>query len=82
MHEAQSHAMSCDMGAHGSGCALKCLPSQRVGHYVATIVFVLFAPVTLHRDFAGEPAIEFLAHLSPDALPRVDSPPPRFSLST
>jgi hypothetical protein len=80
MHEAQSHP-SCDMGANGSGCALKCLPGQPVSRFVATIVFALFAPVTLQHDFACERAIEFLAHLSPDALPRVDSPPPRFLLS-
>lgn len=77
MHEAQAHA-SCDMGANGSGCALKCLPGQRASRYVATIVFALFAPVTLHQDFASERAIEFLARLSPDVLLRVDSPPPRF----
>ena len=81
MHESQPHAMSCDMGANGSGCALKCLPDQRVGHYTATIVFVLFAPMTLHRVPASEPAIAFLQHLSPDALSRVDSPPPRLPLS-
>lgn len=81
MHEAQSHP-SCDMGANGSGCALKCLPGQTVSRYVATIVFVLFAPVTLHQDFASERAAEFLAHLFPDALPRVDLPPPRFVLSS
>src|ERR1700735_2267054 len=81
MHEAQPHAMSCDMGAHGSGCALKCLPDQRVGHYTATIVFVLFARAALHRVPASEPATEFLPHHSPDASPRVDSPPPRLLLS-
>ena len=81
MHQAQPHAMSCDMGANGSGCALKCLPDQRVGHYTASIVFVLFAPATLHRVPASEPAIAFLPHLSPDALSRVDLPPPRLHLS-
>lgn len=79
MHEA--HAMSCDMGSNGSGCALKCLPDQRVGHYTATIVFVLFAPARLQRVLSSEPAIAFLPHLSPDALPRVDSPPPRLPLA-
>lgn len=79
MHEA--HAISCDMGANGSGCALKCLPDQRAGHYTATIVFALFAPTTLQRLPASEPAIAFLPHLSPDAFPRVDSPPPRLPLS-
>jgi hypothetical protein len=79
MHEA--HAQSCDMGANGSGCALKCLPDQRVGHYTATIVFVLFAPTTLQRIPASEPAIAFLPRLSPDAFPRVESPPPRLLLS-
>ena len=81
MHQAGSHAMSCDMGANGSGCALKCLPSQQAGHYTATIVFVLFAPTTLQRLPASEPAIAFLPHLSPDAFLRVESPPPRLPLS-
>ncbi len=81
MHEAQTHGMSCDMGANGTGCALKCLPDQRAGHYTATIVFVLFAPTTLQRLPASEPAIAFLPHLSPDALSFVDSPPPRLPLS-
>ena len=79
MHEA--HAMSCDMGPNGSGCALKCLPDQRVGHYTATLVFVLFAPAGLQRIPSSEPAIAFLPHLSPDALRRVDSPPPRLPLN-
>lgn len=77
MHEAQPHGMSCDMGAHGSGCALKCLPGQPVSRYVASIAFVMLAPVTLQRDFTTEPAIAYLPHLSPDAVTRVDSPPPR-----
>lgn len=81
MHEAQPNAPSCDMGAKGSGCALKCLPGQPASHYTASIVFALFAPTTLQRLPASEPAIAFLPHLSPDALPRVDSPPPRLPLS-
>jgi len=81
MHEVQGHAMSCDMGANGSGCALKCCPAQPVGHYTVSIVFVLFAPTTLQRAPASEPAIAFLPHLSPDALSHVDSPPPRLPLS-
>jgi len=80
MHEAQAHP-SCDMAADGSGCALKCMPGQPSGRYVATFVFVLFAPVMLPQDLTGEPTIEFVTPLSPEALPRVDSPPPRFLLS-
>lgn len=77
----QAHGSSCDMGSNGSGCALKCLPGQLVGHYTATIVFVLFAPMTLQRIAESEPALAFLPHLSPDAFSRVDSPPPRLPLS-
>ena len=82
MHEAQPHGMSCDMGTNGSGCALKCLPGQGAAHYTATIVFVLFAPTMLQRALASEPAIAFLPRRTPDALPRVDSPPPRLPLSS
>ena len=81
MHEAQSHPMSCDTSGKDSSSQMKCCPAQPVGHYTATIVFVLFAPTTLQRIPSSEPASAFLPHLSPDASPRVDSPPPRLPLS-
>lgn len=81
MHEAQGHPMSCDMAGKDSGSQMKCRPAQPVSRYTATIVFVLFALATLQSFSSSEPALAFLPHLSPDALHRVDSPPPRLSLS-
>ena len=80
MHLERSHAPECDMDMNGSGAALKPCPVRPAAHYTATNVFLLLAPVVLHRDTLSEPATLFLKHLSSDAALRVDSPPPRMPL--
>lgn len=79
MHAAQSHA-DCGMDMSGSGAAFKPCPVPPAVHYTAINIFLLLAPVVLHRDVSSEPATVFLNQLSPDAELRVDSPPPRIPL--
>ena len=80
MHAAESHAANCDADRNGSA-ALKPCPVQAAVHYMATIAFVLVAPMFLNHDFVIEPAIAFMPNFHSDAERQVDSPPPRLLLT-
>jgi hypothetical protein len=65
------------MDQHHPSAALQPCPRQSDARYTGAMVFVLLAPTILHNDSPSEAAVAFLAHSSPDAERRVESPPPR-----
>jgi hypothetical protein len=79
MHPAPVHETSCSMDQHHPSAALQPCPRQSDARYTGALVFVSLAPTILHNDSSSEPAVAFLAHSSPDAERRVESPPPRFA---